>query len=214
MNFALNEVEAMAKKASRGAGYSWGMAEEAAKASRWLCANGIDGVNALAVALLAADGSDPKWMVPQTLDEEWRAQSGTICPLMAGATLSDFAGVGPEISVGIVNVVAPILLLPFAANAARQFGCPVTVARDGVLATTDGKGLALSGAQSAVSIDIAPRVTVQRTGQIGAKNPPQTRATPSDAGWAALGHFAHRTYAPATDESRLKGAGAGLSDND
>ncbi|MFV1875593.1 hypothetical protein [Nioella sp.] len=31
---------------------------------------------------------------------------------------------------------------------------------------------------------------------------------------AALNAFAHRTYAPATEESRLAGAGAGLTDND
>jgi hypothetical protein len=30
----------------------------------------------------------------------------------------------------------------------------------------------------------------------------------------ALQHFARKTYAPATDESRLAGAGAGLNDND
>jgi hypothetical protein len=30
----------------------------------------------------------------------------------------------------------------------------------------------------------------------------------------ALQHFAGKTYAPATDESRLAGAGAGLNDND
>ena len=32
--------------------------------------------------------------------------------------------------------------------------------------------------------------------------------------WEALGRFAHRTYVPATEASRLKGAGAGLTDND
>jgi hypothetical protein len=30
----------------------------------------------------------------------------------------------------------------------------------------------------------------------------------------ALQYFAEKTYAPATDESRLAGAGAGLNDND
>ena len=33
MNLSLNEVDAMAKKAARGAGYSWGLAEEAGKAT-------------------------------------------------------------------------------------------------------------------------------------------------------------------------------------
>ena len=32
--------------------------------------------------------------------------------------------------------------------------------------------------------------------------------------WSTLATSAHRTYAPASDESRLSGAGAGLSDND
>ncbi|MEO0980892.1 MAG: DUF3726 domain-containing protein, partial [Pseudomonadota bacterium] len=40
------------------------------------------------------------------------------------------------------------------------------------------------------------------------------RATPDPDSWTRLGVLAHRTYAPATDESRLRGAGAGLSDND
>jgi len=31
---------------------------------------------------------------------------------------------------------------------------------------------------------------------------------------AVLTRFAHNTYAPATEASRLAGAGAGLSDND
>jgi hypothetical protein len=32
--------------------------------------------------------------------------------------------------------------------------------------------------------------------------------------WEALSAFAHRTYVPASEASRLKGAGAGLTDND
>ena len=40
MNLSLNEVEATAKKATRGAGYPWGLAEEAGKAVRWLCGAG------------------------------------------------------------------------------------------------------------------------------------------------------------------------------
>ena len=32
--------------------------------------------------------------------------------------------------------------------------------------------------------------------------------------WSRLGAFAQRTFAPATEASRLAGAGAGLQDND
>lgn len=40
------------------------------------------------------------------------------------------------------------------------------------------------------------------------------RVTIDDGLWEQLQGFAARTYVPATDASRLKGAGAGLSDND
>ncbi|MEL7259121.1 MAG: DUF3726 domain-containing protein, partial [Pseudomonadota bacterium] len=43
MSWSLNEVESLARKAARGAGYSWGLAEEAGKATRWTCAAGWPG---------------------------------------------------------------------------------------------------------------------------------------------------------------------------
>ena len=51
-------------------------------------------------------------------------------------------------------------------------------------------------------------------GQLTTPRPHVTRATPDPVCWDTLNRFAHRTYAPATEESRLLGAGAGLSDND
>jgi len=44
--------------------------------------------------------------------------------------------------------------------------------------------------------------------------PEDLRSRCSDETVNALSAFAARTYAPATEESRLAGAGAGLSDND
>jgi hypothetical protein len=36
----------------------------------------------------------------------------------------------------------------------------------------------------------------------------------SDFGWDRITELARRTYVPASDQSRLRGAGAGLTDND
>ena len=41
-----------------------------------------------------------------------------------------------------------------------------------------------------------------------------SRAVIKPAVWTSLGRYAHKTYAPATEASRLSGAGAGLNDND
>ena len=47
MNYSLNAVESTAKRAARGAGYPWGLAEEAGKATRWLSHQGLEGCGAL-----------------------------------------------------------------------------------------------------------------------------------------------------------------------
>ena len=48
----------------------------------------------------------------------------------------------------------------------------------------------------------------------GVKQIPSYRACLSKKQFKILNDYAYKTYAPATDESRLSGAGAGLSDND
>ena len=48
----------------------------------------------------------------------------------------------------------------------------------------------------------------------GVKQTTSFRACLSERQFKILNEHAHKTYAPATDESRLSGAGAGLSDND
>ena len=48
----------------------------------------------------------------------------------------------------------------------------------------------------------------------GVKQIPSFRACLNERQFKILNEHAHKTYAPATDESRLSGAGAGLSDND
>ena len=48
----------------------------------------------------------------------------------------------------------------------------------------------------------------------GVKQIPSYRACLSEKQFKILNEYAYKTYAPSTDESRLSGAGAGLSDND
>ena len=190
MSFSLNEVEAMAKRAARGAGHTWGQAEEASKATRWLCAQGVDGVSVLAEVLKHGPSQG--------------------CPLGLGVALSDDAAalvVGPK-QLGPVR--QPEMVLPFAAMAARQLGKVVQLSCHTAKATTDGCALLVTGPLPAdvekLTISV---VTADLHGATHA-----TRATPSTVAWSFLSELAHLTYAPATEESRRLGAGAGLSDND
>jgi len=209
MSFALNEVEVTAKKATRGAAYTWGLAEEAAKATRWLCAQGLDGCAILTGLLHKTDRATD--MAPTSLDGDWQAPSGQLCSLIAGAALSDCAYRLPQGDIRMQNVIAPKMLLPFAAAAARRLGQSVTLAWDGVTVTTDGTGLATTDVPAS---DSADTVIVQLGGDLGQAVLHHTRSTPDAGDWAYLNELAGRTYAPATEESRFRGAGSGLSDND
>ncbi|MEC3861100.1 DUF3726 domain-containing protein [Mesobacterium sp. TK19101] len=187
MTLSLNEIDAQAKRAARGAGYSWGMAEEAGKAARWLCAQGLDGVSVLAQAL---------------------TRDGTA--LTRGVAMADRAVRLHDEPATLMDVPCPALVLPFAAMAARQLRAGVSVDLDSALAVTDGDRLQLSGPLP----DHAACVRVTLGGALSTPVPRLGRASPTPEAWATLTRLAALTYAPATDESRLRGAGAGLSDND
>jgi hypothetical protein len=209
MSFALNEVEAMAKRATRGAGYPWGLAEEAAKATRWLCARRQDGCGELAALLEAGFAKSMRAHTPAVLDGNWQGQA-TLCPLTCGATLSDLAARVAKEPVILHDLAQPALILPFAAYVSRKTGGCVTIICDATSAVTDGHDLSMANPFP----NHSATVIVQNGGTISGPPTPASRATPTADVWTTLNRFAHRTYAPATEQSRLLGAGAGLSDND
>lgn len=210
MTYALNEIEATAKRATRGAGYPWGLAEEAAKATRWLCANGYDGAKVLASALTQNMASHLRDHTPLNPKGTWQANNA-LCPLITGAALSDFAFRLTDGPISLRDIVSPALLLPFAAMAARQLDCAVSLECDGFSAILRPHGLSQKG----TCPDHTSAMSVSLCGTATATNALHVRATPDSDAWATLNALAHNTYAPATEESRRLGAGGSeLTDND
>jgi hypothetical protein len=211
MTYSLNEIEAHAKKAARGGGYDWGVAEEAGKAVRWLASHGLPGAAVLAAHLdtQAHDGQ------PQVLDGDWSSATGALCPLTAGVTLNDCADLLTAAhGQTMKNVTDPLLVVPFAAWAALHIKAPLTVAWDGVRLTTNGYDLHVEGSEDDLSTqqtDVLECFVAKGSHALAA---PALRGNISPDVWAKLNTFAQRTYAPATEASRLLGAGAGISDND
>lgn len=216
MTFSLGEIEVMGKRAARGAGLSWGLAEEAGKAARWLCANGLPGADMLAELLSRNDGRCYEDLVPVLVDGVWQARSGQLCPLIAGAALSDLAreiAMGRDINTG--PTAFPLLLAPAAAGVAAITDAAVTLSWPGVTIAIGPDGAAIEGEDAAVRARSADGVTCRAASGAVIAGARRRNAAPIDAEtWSRLGDFAHRTFAPATEASRLAGAGAGLADND
>ncbi|APG49057.1 DUF3726 domain-containing protein [Phaeobacter porticola] len=216
MSHSLNEIEAMSKRAARGAGLSWGLAEEAAKGTRWLSAFGFPGTEMLAELLNINDRIPSIDVSPVSLRAEvWHAPARRMSPLIAGAALSDCAVRLLErgkITMEHVNI--PLLAVPFMGGAALRLGRPVAAEWDGARLATDGKRLCVQGSIEALRTHKADRLVFSAPADMTGQQEPVMRADVSEESWEQLAKFAHRTFAPATEESRLRGAGAGLSDND
>lgn len=190
MNWSLGECRALALKATRGAGASWGIAEEAGFASQWLEHNGLPGVAAMAAYLSTSQ-------LPLR-----NTDAPPFCPLHLGARISD----GEPIETGTERLVLqPLLLVPFVALCSNNGGFEITwentnllIRDDRVQVLSDRNGLLAQSSNLVISpsdLEIEP---LQR----------QTRiATENQMAMDVLNQFAQRTYAPSTEESRLKGAG-------
>jgi len=221
VNLSLNEFESLAKRAARGAGYPWGLCEEAAKAARWLCAYGLDGVGQLASLLgksLAGAAANHRPMGVKPVADQcqsgntkliWQA-NGPLCPVATGAYLSDSAHIVVGIDLEIRQLFSPALILPFAANVALATEQTISIVCHEMVAITDGTGVEINHRVP----DGVSDVSVRCGGSMSTSLARQNRVLGSNDCLQVLQRYADLTYAPATEESRLAGAGAGLSDND
>ncbi len=216
MTWSLNEIEGLSRKAARGAGLSWGLAEEAGKATRWLCAAGLPGAEALAGLLRQNDGAEYATLCPLEETGTWAASGGALCPLISGAAICDQAkdiAEGKALELGETSF--PLLLLPYVAAAAQSSDATLSVEWPGVFVSFGQVTRISLGAPDALESDSTAEVRI--TSANASDGRPLDHLTRGDIapGTAEiLAGFAHRTYAPDTPESRMAGAGSGLSDND
>lgn len=208
MNRPLGEVKALATNASRGAGLSWALAEEAAYATQWLESHGVAGISHLANYLQWIEINGPL-NPPLDMLEVIPDEQSLKCPIALGCYIADSKTV---VSDANLRVREPALLLPFLALIAckQTIVCtiddvPVAVCADGIDQTAlDLAELNLR--KACLNWHLSQDVS------LSCKT--YSRATGDKDSIDSLMRLADKTYAPATEASRLGGAGAGITDND
>lgn len=213
-----NEIEQLCFKAARGAGMSWGLAEEAGFSAAWLAMRGLDGPGVLLAQL--RDVEDRPWreICPVVAPGVFRAaDGGCLCPIALGSALCDHACL-PEtamdetaLRVGPVN--HPVLLLAFLSDLSRARGEDVRLNWSGgtVLLTADGQ---LSGDTARLATET--RLDAELSPYGAAVDEPEAPCEPlyvPTETLSGLNAFALRTTVPASEASRA-GAGAATGDND
>lgn len=212
-----NEVASLCMKASRGAGMSWGLAEEAGFAAAWLVQHGINGPRHLYAHLDQAQGRPWSDLCPTVTPGAWQAPVGrALCPIALGATLCDYAGLPEGIKAGsslkIGKVDRPILLIPFLAAIALSQNILFDIAWAGGLVHLDGGSEALLKAEAALDAKQIPITLTAGFGNPQVASAGKVPSIPADV-ISALNTLAMRTTVPSSESSRA-GAGSTTSDND
>lgn len=218
LDVSFNEVETLVVKAGRGAGLSWGLAEEAGRAARWLAGFDLPWAETL-LALLAAPLDQPVAALENGDGVELSAIRGeALSPLLCGPQLVDRAQVVLTGSIRLRQVATPLWLLPFAAQASLSTGQPVQLSCGAAQALVTRRQCALrSGSRDALAADapVDVRCSVwSGTADTWPKQAERDRAAVREDHWHALEALAARTYVPASELSRSLGAGAGDTDNE
>ncbi len=190
VEMAHSELRSLVTKAARGAGLSWGMAEEAGWAAEWLARRSMP-----------AGEWAASWMAA--------ALEGRRDPVAFGIDLADrLACAGAVLQPLSVpdDLTAPGYLLPFLHSIAKHRGSVQITGRSGLVAQIHADGNVQFGASWSDQPD---------SWQIG---PASAQANPSRAWLSAslldcLEGLALRTTVPPSDASRAD-AGSAKSDND
>jgi hypothetical protein len=209
VRYTLAEIEALSRKAARGGGLDWGLADEAGKASRWLASVGLPGPQVLSRLLKRNDGKSFETLCPIETADTWHARSGELCPLIAGASLVDRAEqlTTPQ-GIRLGKVALPMLILPFVARAAGRTNCDIEVSWVGVRIVFRRASIDIEAEDGALATELVDGVSVctaQSTADHTVVVSNASRAVDTES-WAALTRMAHRTLVPASETSR---AGAG-----
>ena len=211
---SISEFEAIILKAFRGAGYSWGLSQEAGRAAAWLALRRLPSAASFATLLQQIEGQSLESLAPRRIDGEWCRSEHPICPVITGTAISDFGWTaGSNIIVG--PVFSSMILIPFAAS------CAVSAATD-LSITIDDEELFINSAgklcTELTGFDARQASSVRIAGHNGTDEllyvPAMCRRVPvTESELQIFQSLAHLTYVAASDESR-SGAGAGLTDND
>ena len=211
MTFAFNELESLLRKAAIGAGFPVGHAMAIASAGVWL------GRRRFAVCdiVYRAVSGGPRESVVRAVDgvtvfEAARAGVDGV----AGLDLL-LAGVAGD-AVTLEDLDEPRLLIGLAGVAAKAHGVGFAIgAETNEIVIGGGSEIAAAHVQFAGGETVVLRLRSDLSGvDDGALASRYDPAATADDSWTRIEQLAHRTYVPASDASRLSGAGAGLTDND
>lgn len=201
---SFSEIDTTSKRASKAAGYSWGVSEEIGKAIRSLELFGLPGVTNLNLYLKKIKKNHPEKL--NKIDKENKPQNKELCPIYCGvAFLDQCKQLENLVSIKFYNVNYPLLILPFISRASEILGKKILVQFNNTSFLTNFD-------KSILSKNIDEKVN-PLTNEISIEFL-ENKNSFSDQDWNELYKLSEETFVEESDSLKQSGAGAGLTDND
>ena len=201
---SLSEIETTAKRASRAAGYSWGIAEEVGKSIRLSELFGFPGIKHL--NQYYQNKKKIKFSDIKLINKTNKSNGLSFCPIILGVNFIDqVKNVENFKSCLIEKLAYPLLLLPFLSRSSEIIGKKLLFSFD------DNKFL-LNFNMSIFSNSWNKEIPILANQvEISFLN---NEDNFSDQDWKNLYKLAEDTFVEETDSLKQGAAGAGLTDND
>ena len=199
-----SEIETTTKRASKAAGFSWGIAEEIGKSIRSLELFGLPGIINLNKYLKKIKKKHPKKIAK--IEKKNKTKDKELCPIYSGIAFLDRCLELEKLkSLKFYNVSYPLLMLPFISRASEMMSKKILV-------QFDKSSFLLNFDKSIFSKDIEKQA--QSIAKIVNIEFMENKNSFSERSWKELYKLSEETFVDESDSLKQSAAGAGLTDND
>jgi len=200
----LSEIDTTSKRATKAAGFSWGIAEEVGKNMRLLELYGLSGIKNLNEYF--KNYKKKQYQKVSLISEINDSQKIPYCPIILGTNFLDQVSLLINIyEIQFKNVAFPLLLLPFVSRASEMIGKRIFI-------KIDEKEFLLNFNQSIYSNYLKSEIL--ENSKLIKINFIENKNTFKENEWKELYKLSEDTFVDETDSLKASGAGAGLTDND
>ena len=201
---SLSEIETVSKRASRAAGYSWGISEEVGKNIRLLEMFGLPGIKNLNCYF--DERKKQKFEKLKLISNENKSTKLQYCPIISGTSFLDQIKSLDNINeIKFERIAYPLLFLPFVSRASEIIGKRLFLKLDNNEFLLNFNNNICSNFINNEIIKIANITTIKLL---------KNNDSFSESEWNQLYKLSEEIFVEESDSLKETAAGAGLIDND
>ena len=201
---SLSEIDTTSKRASRAAGYSWGVAEEIGKNIRLLELFGLEGIKTLNQYYSVKNKekfSNLNLIIENNISDKY-----PYCPIILGINFLDQIRILEKFEkITFSKISFPLLLLPFLSRSSEIIGKKINIKFDKIEFLLNLNVNISSNLLDKNCPEIANNVEI---------NIIENKDNFTEQEWKSLYKLSEETFVEETESLKQGAAGAGLTDND